>query len=215
LIDRVHERQAKLLGFLCAVPLSRIGVALKPWLLNILACPIDKRHPLEARLFSWETPAEEMRKIASEAGVPSPYFRKGYGHLAKQLRDGTISPAAMRTIEDLTGSEDSARLLVDAVDAMGRLEQVLDRSEEALLRDFPEDLDRLYRFLNLVEVDAGLLVCPECGRWYPVGSAVESIPELLPDELRERDRDLAWLERWRERVPSHVLERGKPFNLSG
>lgn len=186
---------------------------MKPWLLNILACPIDKHHPLEARFFSWETSQEEMRKIASEAGEPSPHFRKSYGHLTKQLRDGTISPSAMRAIEDLTGSEDSAGLLAGAVEAVGRLEQALDKPEEELLRDFPEEIDRLYRFLNLVEVDGGLLVCPECGRWYPVGSAVETIPELLPDDLRERDRDTAWLERWRTLVPASVLERGNPFNL--
>ncbi len=186
---------------------------MKPWLLNILACPIDKHHPLEARFFSWETSEEEMHKIASEAGTPSHYFRKSYRHLAKQLLDGTISPAAVRAIEDVTGSRDSAGLLAEAVEAVGRLEQVLDRSEDELLREFPDDLDRLYRFLNLVEVDAGLLVCPECGRWYPVGSAVETIPELLPDDLREEERDLAWLERWRDRVPASVLERGKPFNL--
>lgn len=188
---------------------------MKPWLLNILACPIDKHHPLEARFFSWETSAEETRKIASEAGEPSPHFRKSYRHLAKQLLDGTISTAAMRSIEDLTDSEDSAALLTSAVEAVSRLEQALNRSDEELLRDFPDDIDRLYRFLNLVEVDAGLLVCPECGRWYPIGSAVETIPELLPDDLRERDRDLAWLERWRALVPAHVLERGKPFNLGG
>ena len=188
---------------------------MKPWLLNILACPIDKHHPLEARFFSWETSEEDMRKIASEAGMPSHYFRKSYRHLAKQLLDGTISPAAVRAIEDVTGSRDSAGLLAEAVEAVGRLEQVLDRSEDELLREFPDDLDRLYRFLNLVEVDAGLLVCPECGRWYPVGSAVETIPELLPDDLREEERDLAWLERWRDRVPASVLEGGKPFNLGG
>jgi len=44
---------------------------------------------------------------------------------------------------------------------------------------------------------------------------VETIPEMLPDDLRERERDLKWLEKWRDRVPARVLENGKPFNLSG
>ena len=69
--------------------------------------------------------------------------------------------------------------------------------------------------MNLPEVDAGLLICPECGRWYPIGSSVETIPELLPDDLREKDRDIAWLELWRELVPLSILEEGKPHNLSG
>ena len=187
---------------------------MKPWLLNILACPIDKHHPLEARFFSWETSPEEMRKIASEAGQPSNQFKKSYKHLAKQLQDGTISPAAMSVVDDLTGSEDSAGLLAGAVEALGKLEQAPEGSESELLRDHIHDIDRLYRFLNLVEVDAGLLVCPECSRWYPIGSAVETIPEMLPDDLRERDRDLAWLEKWRELIPDSVLQGGNPFNLS-
>lgn len=188
---------------------------MKPWLLNILACPIDKHHPLEAHIFSWETTKEEIRKIASEAGQPSPHFKKNYQHLAKQLVDGTISPAAIRNVEDVSGFEDSAGLLAIAADAINRLEHVPDRCEDELLREYREDIDALFRFLNLVEVDAGLLVCPECGRWYPVGSAVETIPEMLPDDLRDKERDIKWLEKWRDMVPARILERGKPFNLSG
>lgn len=188
---------------------------MKPWLLNILACPIDKHHPLEAYFFSWETPEEEMNKLSSEAGLPNHDFKKNYEHLAKQLVDGTISPAAIRNIEDASGSKGSKGLLAIAVDALARLKQVKEMSEKDLLSEFPQDIDALYRFMNLIEVDAGLLVCPECDRWYPIGSAVETIPEMLPDDLRERDRDLEWLKKWREVVPANVLEEGKPFNLSG
>jgi len=186
---------------------------MKPWLLNILACPIDKHHPLEARFFSWETIDEDMKKIAGEAGKPSQYLRKNYRHLVRQLRDGTISPSAIHAVEDLTGSDSSGKLLSRAESAVDRLKDELGRTEEDLLRAFAEDVDALYRFLNLIEVNEGLLVCPECGRWYPMGSAVETIPEMLPDDLRERDRDLKWLERWRKLVPKTVLEHGKPYNL--
>jgi uncharacterized protein YbaR (Trm112 family) len=187
---------------------------MKPWLLNILACPIDKHHPLEAYIFSWETSEEEIRKITSEAGLPSPHFKKNYEHLAKQLIDGTISPAAIRKIEDKSDCNASKGLLAVVVDAITRLYQVSDRCEEDLLKDYQEDVDALYRYLNLIEVNAGLLVCPKCGRWYPIGSAVETIPEMLPDDLRENKRDLKWLEKWKERVPTQVLEKGKPYNLA-
>jgi len=188
---------------------------MKPWLLNILACPIDKHHPLEARFFTWETSQDELKKAVIETGTPSATFKKSYGQLAKQLKDGTISPTAIRAIEDLTNSNDSRELLACAIEAMNRLEQSLDKPEGELLQDFAGDIDRLHRFLNLIEVDAGLLVCSECGRWYPVGSSVETIPELLPDDLRDREREVAWLERWRELIPSTVLEDGKPHNLYG
>lgn len=186
---------------------------MKPWLLNILACPIDKHHPLNARFFTFETSMEEIHKIVSEAGEPSSHLRKNYRHLAKQLKDGTISPLAIKAIEDLASSEEVKRLHVAASEAMDRLKQASELSEQELLREYPHEVDALYRFLNLIEVDKGLLVCPKCWRWYPIGSAVETIPELLPDDLRERERDLAWLERWKKLVPNNVLEEGKPFNL--
>jgi hypothetical protein len=34
----------------------------------------------------------------------------------------------------------------------------------------------------------------------------------MPDELREREKELAWLERWRRLVPASVLKGGKPFS---
>lgn len=187
---------------------------MKPWLLNILACPIDKHHPLEVQFFKWETPVDEMKKIVSEAGVLSTYLKKNYEHLAKQLVDGTISPAAIKMIEDVSGSVDGSRLLAIAVDAISRLEMATNMCEEELLKEYPEDIDALYRFLNLVEVDAGILVCPKCERWYPIGSAVETIPEMLPDDLREKERDLEWLKKWKELVLTKVLENGKPYTLT-
>ena len=186
---------------------------MKPWLLNILACPIDKHHPLQARFFSWETGEDEMRKIASEAGLPNAHFKKNYQHIAKQLLDGTISPQAMRNATDDSGSVNSQALLAVALDALARLEKLTEACEEDFLRDFLEDIDALYRFCNLIEVKEGLLVCPECGRWYPIGSAVETIPEMLPDDLRERERDIEWLTKWKEKIPKVVLEQGRPFTL--
>lgn len=36
------------------------------------------------------------------------------------------------------------------------------------------------------EIDEGLLLCPGCSRWYPV---TRQLPELLPDHLRDAERD--------------------------
>lgn len=186
---------------------------MKPWLLNILACPMDKHHPLEAYFFSWETSEEEMAKHSAEAGVPSDDNKKKYEQLAKQLLDGTVSPKAIGKIKDLTGSVSSVGLLAVAVDSLHRVENVPDVCEETLLEESSQDLDSLHRYFNLVEVDAGLLFCPECSRWYPIGSAVETIPEMLPDDLRDKERDLEWLEKWKTLIPLHVLESGKPYTL--
>ena len=186
---------------------------MKPWLLNILACPIDKHHPLEAHFFTWETPEEEIKNNAENAGTPSSEHEKNYKQLAKQLTDGTISPPAIKNITDSSESQGSKSLLTGAIDAIASFDGTGDKSEKELLDEYPQDIDALNRFMHLLEVDAGLLVCPECGRWYPIGSAVETIPEMLPDDLREKDRDLEWMEKWSHLIPAKVLEEGTPYHI--
>jgi uncharacterized protein YbaR (Trm112 family) len=172
---------------------------LKPWLLNILACPIDKHHPLEAYFFRWETTEADLDRVAAEAGNPKKELEDKYRILKKQLGDGTISPPSISAIKDLTGSKAAASLHVKATKLLqGKPEK-------------KEDLDTLYSYMNDLELGEGLLFCPECNRWYPIGSAVEGIPELMPDELREEEKDLEWLAKWKDVAPEGVLSRGKPF----
>jgi uncharacterized protein YbaR (Trm112 family) len=186
---------------------------MKPWLLNILACPIDKHHPLDAYFFTWETDEGEINELAKGAGLPVEKHENGYRQVAKQYVDGTISPEAIKKIKDFSGSYDTSGLLAVALDVLNRLGGLQGPGEESLLQNHKMDLDALYRFMNLIEVDTGLLVCPECGRWYPIGSAVETIPEMLPDDLREKDRDLKWMKRWTNLIPKQVIEEGKPYSL--
>lgn len=60
------------------------------------------------------------------------------------------------------------------------------------------------------EIEEGILTCPECGRWYPIK---ETIPHMLPDELREEREDRDFLMKWKAEVQEGVLRSGKPFNL--
>ncbi len=175
---------------------------MKPWLLNILACPIDKHHPLEAYFFRWETPEAEVEKAAAEAGKPAKELDEKYRILRKQLEDGTISPPSISAIVDRTGSKAAEEL-------RGKTVKLLAGKPEE-----KKEIDVIYRYLNTLELGEGLLYCPECGRWYPIGSAVESIPELMPDELRDGEKDTEWLEKWRSLTPEKVVMNGKPFRLA-
>jgi uncharacterized protein YbaR (Trm112 family) len=74
-------------------------------------------------------------------------------------------------------------------------------------KHYPLDL---HVFEEKEEIVEGLLVCSECGRWYPI---MDEIPQLLPDDLREQRDELSWLSKWKERTPPRVLKEGKPFNL--
>ena len=42
------------------------------------------------------------------------------------------------------------------------------------------------------EIVEGLLLCAQCSRWYPI---TEQLPELLPDHLRDADRDVELFKR--------------------
>ena len=70
----------------------------------------------------------------------------------------------------------------------------------------------LHVFEEKEEIVEGLIVCPECLRWYPIR---DEIPEMLPDELRKATEDLPFLKKWKKEAPSKIVNEGKPFNLKG
>jgi uncharacterized protein len=57
----------------------------------------------------------------------------------------------------------------------------------------------------------GALLCSECNRFYPI---IDEIPVMLPDDLRNKNEDVAFLKRWSDRLPKEVVEKGRPYNLS-
>jgi uncharacterized protein YbaR (Trm112 family) len=68
----------------------------------------------------------------------------------------------------------------------------------------------LHTFEEKNEIVEGLIVCPECLRWYPIR---DEIPEMLPDELRKENEDLPFLRKWKGKIPEKIQLEGKPFNL--
>ena len=65
-----------------------------------------------------------------------------------------------------------------------------------------------------VMVEEGLLVSGETGRWYPIRNF---IPELLPDHLRDFERDFAFLNSLRSSLPGVIfdcLNRRKIFSTA-
>ena len=68
----------------------------------------------------------------------------------------------------------------------------------------------LYVFEEREEIIEGMIVCPKCLRWYPIR---DEIPEMLPDELREKKNETQFLKKWRDKIPEKILLEGKPFNI--
>ncbi|MFL6361853.1 MAG: Trm112 family protein [Nitrososphaeraceae archaeon] len=61
-----------------------------------------------------------------------------------------------------------------------------------------------------VIISDGVLFCNKCYRFYPI---IEEIPVLLPDELREKQKDIDFLQEWHNKIPSKVINEGNPWHL--
>jgi uncharacterized protein YbaR (Trm112 family)/SAM-dependent methyltransferase len=63
-----------------------------------------------------------------------------------------------------------------------------------------------------VEIEEGLLICAECGRWYPI---IGQLPEILPDHLRNTERDLAFYRSVSGALPGDVRRLLDAFEPQG
>jgi uncharacterized protein len=83
-------------------------------------------------------------------------------------------------------------------------------------------IDKYYP-LELIEIDTaedkiinenvikeGVLFCSQCSRFYPI---IEEIPVMLPDELRDKEKDIQFLQKWQEKIPSKIIRNGNPWHL--
>jgi SAM-dependent methyltransferase/uncharacterized protein YbaR (Trm112 family) len=59
-----------------------------------------------------------------------------------------------------------------------------------------------------VEIDEGVLLCPGCGRWYPI---THRLPEILPDHLRDFDADAARLRDAAAAMPPELAKEAFAF----
>lgn len=83
-------------------------------------------------------------------------------------------------------------------------------------------IDKYYP-LELIEIDTaedkiinenvikeGVLFCSQCSRFYPI---IEEIPVMLPDQLRDKEKDIQFLQKWQEKIPSKIIKNGNPWHL--
>jgi uncharacterized protein len=59
-------------------------------------------------------------------------------------------------------------------------------------------------------VEEGLLLCRTCLRFYPI---TEEIPIILPDELRDKKKDMEFLKTWNEEIPNDLIKNLKPWTI--
>ena len=75
-------------------------------------------------------------------------------------------------------------------------------------RQFPLEL---YETQSKQEVVLeGALFCLKCSRFYPI---IEEIPIMLPDELRDKKQDIAFLEKNSKTLPQKIIKDANPWHL--
>lgn len=63
---------------------------------------------------------------------------------------------------------------------------------------------------KVIVIIEGILYCRKCLRFYPI---IDEIPIMLPDELREKEKDLEFLNKWKNNIPQKILKNANPWHL--
>jgi uncharacterized protein YbaR (Trm112 family) len=66
------------------------------------------------------------------------------------------------------------------------------------------------KIINENVIKEGVLFCSQCSRFYPI---IEEIPVMLPDELRDKEKDIQFLQKWQEKIPNKIIKNGNPWHL--
>ena len=59
-------------------------------------------------------------------------------------------------------------------------------------------------------VTEGVIFCTKCSRFYPI---IDEIPDMLPDELREKNKHIEFLKKYKDNLPSKIVNEGLPWHL--
>lgn len=205
---------------------------MKPWLLDILACPMDKFFPLKLYIFSYETTAEEFKEfLAIRASLILAKKEK----IVEILRESGKLYLKDNVIIEKNPIETYLTLIISSVKEM---DNIIDKSSNEYskqclstiqsevkkkIEDFSKNINPAHIenllpelvFLNKIkietEIESGLLFCEKCKRWFPIK---ETIPQMLPDEYRNEKEDIQFLKTNKNLLEDEFFAQDlKPFNI--
>ncbi|MFX0020243.1 MAG: Trm112 family protein [Promethearchaeota archaeon] len=207
---------------------------MKPWLFDILACPIDKHFPLELYIFSFGTKEDEFQTFVNN------YKKKDLEIVKKEsileifrenedifIKDNVIieKNPIQKYLELIISSINEFDFIYDNSSSKASKicfniikneikKKIITYSKNIQLDKIETLLPELF-FINKIkletEIESGLLFCPKCKRWFPIR---DSIPQMLPDEYRNKNEEIDFLKYnsklLGEKFFKHDL---KPFNI--
>lgn len=207
---------------------------MKPWLFDILACPIDKHFPLKLFIFSYETEPSEFKQFLEiyEKRNIVDISNEGIIEISKDDKTSYIKD---NVIIEKSTAKNYLKLIVESID---ELANIYDKTSNILAKEcfrliindikvkilkFSEDfniekIDEIIPELSLlnkikteIEIESGLLFCDKCHRWFPI---IDTIPQMLPDEYRDQEKDTNFLETNKNLLDHKFLKQDlKPFNI--
>jgi len=207
---------------------------MKPWLFDILACPIDKFYPLKLYIFSFETNSNDFNNlieilkkrdlefIKKEAIIE---INKENGHffikdniiiekteLKKYLNLIILSINELDNIYNKSHDKESKRSF--EIISTQIKPKILDYNENIDPNNLDEIIPELF-FLNKIkletEIESGILFCNKCKRWFPI---IDTIPQMLPDEFRNEKKDVEFLQTNKNLLNEEFFNKDlKPFKL--
>jgi uncharacterized protein YbaR (Trm112 family) len=207
---------------------------MKPWLFDILACPIDKYFPLKLYIFSFETKPKDFTNFIEI------FERKDIDLIKKEdiinvsFEDGkcyiidNIVIEKTEIVEYFNQIIQSINELDNIVDSSSNKQskkcfeiiksivkpQILQFSKELNPNQLNDILPELYfinKFKLETEIESGLIFCNKCSRWYPI---IETIPQMLPDEFRNEAKEIKFLQNNKNLLDEEFFNKDlKPFNL--
>ncbi len=207
---------------------------MKPWLCDILACPIDKFFPLDLYIFSFETTEDEFKEIIKvyenrdinrikDENIIQIQEEKGDLYLKddivierssvevylKLIISSVNEVDKLRDKSSIKLSKQIFRIIRQ--DIKDKLVNFVDNREFEKLENILPELYLINKIKTETEIKTGLLFCEECKRWYPI---IETIPQMLPDEYRDEKAELQFLKNNKDLLDSAFFKLNlKPFNL--
>ena len=207
---------------------------MKPWLFDILACPIDKHFPLKLYIFTYETKQSEFESFINIYDKRD-IIQIKKEEIIKMVKEDENQYIKDNIIIEKNSIDDYLDLLISSINELENIfdkstydvskkcydlikkkikQQIIEFSRNINIEKIEEIFPELY-FVNKIkieiEIDSGILLCEKCHRWFPI---IQTIPQMLPDEYRDADKELEFLKNNKNLLDENFFHQDlKPFNI--
>ncbi len=199
---------------------------MKPWLSDILACPIDKYYPLELLILKWETNISEIEeflkiyKMRDEKLINNEElikFSETENHI--KIRD-SIALKSKKSADYLNAINSSIQELnnINNLTKEPTIDKCIDLLKTSVKRKIESTINQISKedkkekikeimnsilpelyLINKFKIDTEIEEgILFCSKCNRWYPIVETIPQMLPDKYRNENEDIAFLNKWKQ-----------------